>query len=88
MFRKDLHTVSSNMLKEENFLPRYENLEQPYIMINMEGETKPLSKRSVLRAWERQFKNNTSFDVVSENVYFHRVFKSDKRELWWGLEMD
>ena len=87
MFRKDLYTISSSILKEENFHPRFENLEQPH-MLNMKGETVPLSKKSVVRAWERQFKNNASFEIVGENVYFHRVFKSDKKELWWGLEMD
>ena len=47
MFRENLHTVLSSILKEENFHPRNENLEQPHMMINMKGETIPLSKQSV-----------------------------------------
>ena len=87
MFRRDLPLAPSNILKMKNFQPKYEHEEQPHLMINMKGEQIPLGRKSVVRAWERKFKN-ASFEIIGENVYLHKMSKSGEMELWWGLEID
>ena len=74
-------------LKMDNFNLKYESDEQPHLMINMKGEEIPLGSKSIVRSWERKFKN-ASFEIIGENVYVHKMFKSGQMELWWGLEID
>ena len=75
MFRRDLPVVPSNILKMDNFHSKYEREEQPHLMINMKGEQIPLARKSVVRSWERKFKN-ASFDITGENVDLRKMFKS------------
>ena len=74
-------------LKMDNFQLKYESDELPHLMINMKGEEIPLGSKSIVRSWERKFKN-ASLKIIGEHVYVHKMFKSVQVELWWGLEMD
>ena len=74
-------------LKMDNFYLKYESDELPHLMINMKGEEIPLGSKSIVRSWERKFKN-ASLKIIGEHVYVHKMFKSVQVELWWGLEMD
>ena len=87
MFRRDLPVVPCSILKMDNFHLKYESDEQPHLMINMKGEEIPLGSKSIVRSWERKFKN-ASLKIIGEHVYVHKMFKSVQVELWWGLEMD
>ena len=65
----------------------YSEYELPHMMINMKGEEIPLVKKSVVRSWERKYKD-ASFEITGENVYHHKVLKSGEMQLWWVLEID
>ena len=60
--------------------------EQPHLMVNMKGEEIPQCSKSIVRSWESKFEN-ASFEIIGENIYVLKMFKSGQVELWLGLEM-